>query len=232
MKTVSLVLCLAFVCSSCVGQVVSRDWIASAAVKSKAGVATHQIVPISRGGADNGSLIVAGIAVLNGSVLAVSDTAGNSYSIDVQSTFGGGCSCCTARTLATNPLPIGGSIIITLSGGTAFSALAYAFDGLMIGLPQESAFAVGLGVSANSSSVAGTGSLRIGVVAARTSIDDTFIPSQSLTDTVRLGTSGGSPSSNVWVSIGYRIVNATGTFFTGGTLQRSSYWSASALSYN
>src|SRR5262245_4635013 len=170
--------------------------------------------------------------------ISCADSAGNTYSLDVNATNGSGTDGVRAAlfsTRVTSAIPTGGTITVTHPSDDRRAMVVMQTAGLLSPNPlDQTANGTGSGTVVSSGNVTTTvaDELLVGAVAAESKKDTLLIPGAGFTQlhSENSGTAGGQ-TNNVTTYAIYQIVTATGTYAGGGTLTQSRVWVAPFATY-
>lgn len=202
-------------------------------VASKAS-ATELIITTSQAVRTGDDIVLALATDPNSSlVVNVSDDAGNAY-VQIGSTVinSGQIRTYLFAAYDANSMASGSEIHIAATPAVvAHSAVAALFSGLADGNPLDQiASGTGTGTAPASAATPGTtqaDELLIGVVGTEGPVGDTAgVWDHSFTEGPRTGTTGGENDSNITISLGYRLVSASGTYTASKTGITQRDWTA------
>jgi hypothetical protein len=199
---------------------------------------TTLTITVPTGGFPAGSTLIVLVAwLLTGpSISSITDSAGNTYVRDnTQTIYLNGI---TAVWRSSNILGLsaGQTITITFSQSvTAKVANVSCWTGLASNPLDKTRSNSSSGSNYVNSDLTSTTTqadeLVIGPAALNGPTGDTFTPDSGLTALDRVGTSGGTATSNVTLNSLYKIVNAVGQYSIGGTNSSSRSWGAIVVTY-
>jgi len=190
-------------------------------------------VPAAGVAAGNSIIVTFAMDVASGNV-SCSDTANNTYSVDVDVTNAGNVRTVILSAHNVFALSSGNTIWITHPSVTARAMSVAEFSGLAVELTKDQTkSATGTGTSPSSGATSTTiypSELLIGAIGVEGPIEDSFTPGASWTALNRAGTSGNPAASNITINSEYRIVPAHGTYQADGTIT-SRDWAAAIATY-
>ena len=205
-------------------------------VSNTSGVTQSNLsVTVGASGVKAGDTVLLGVAALGSvTVSGASDSAGNTYHVDVMRAFDGTGPCTSALISGpvTNPLSQGQTITVTVSQGKAWGFAADEWSGLAGAVDQTGA--------ADSNSVSGT-TVSVSTAAATTASNEAVVAATCTT--VNPGISAGSGymlTRDLKLAYGTarrelgdesKVVSATGTQTATFTLGSSQNWSAVLATY-
>lgn len=164
--------------------------------------------------------------------VTVTDSAGNTYQEEALEVNVGNIRTYLFAAYDVNAMPIGSEITISMSVGvTAHAAVAALFDGLadvdtldQMASENDTSTSPSSGVT---SATTQADELLIGVVGTEGSADDSAGTwGDSFLAGPRAGTTGGADDENITISMGYRIVDATGSYTASKSGITSRDWAA------
>ena len=204
---------------------------------------TSLVLPVTVG-VPAGNTVIVGFASRGANpytpVPSLVDSAGNTYTLVIYSlTYQHGRVYLFYSHL-TNPLAIGNTITITSPSVLSRVAIASAFSGLLTSAPDQT-----LAYPPTSSTTTNSGNnISVGPTAATTQADELLIGmigTEEATDATNgtwlndfiagpnIKTSG---ATNEWrVSMGYKVVSATGTYTAAKTVTNAPYWAATIATF-
>jgi hypothetical protein len=203
------------------------------------------LVITTTGAVEAGNDIIIGFATYGDPnyTISIADSAGNTYQETAQAVCYQHGRTYIFAAYNVNGLPGGSSITITHTSVSARAAVASVFSGLAEFNPVDRSLgnpAAGAQQSASGTTptVGPTGTttqaseLLIGVIGTEGPVEDAAGTWQnSFTAGPRAGTTGGTATSNWTVSMGYRIVSATGAYTAQKSGITSRYWAAAIATF-
>jgi hypothetical protein len=199
---------------------------------------TTLTITVPTGGFPAGSTLIILVVVDKTSVFVsdITDAGNNSYVLDESMSLGQDTGAVYVyRSSNINALSDASTITITFNTSvTAKAANVSCWNGLS-GTPLDRYYlASGTGTDIDSGLTLTTtqaDELVIGPAAVKGPTGDTFTPASGLTALNRVGTSGGSATSNVTLNSLYKIVSAIGQYNIAGTNSTSRNWAAIVVTY-
>jgi hypothetical protein len=199
---------------------------------------TTLTITVPSGGFPAGSTLIVLVVVddPNAIVSSITDEAGNIYYPDAYRILGGSAGRVMVRR-ASNISALSGGSVITINFNLAVTAKAAnvsCWNGLSNAPLDQTSDKAGTGTAIDSGLTPPTTQaeeLVIGPAAVKGPIGDTFTPATGLTALTRVGTTGGSPASNVTLNSLYKIVSAIGQYNIAGTNSSSRDWGAIVMTY-
>jgi hypothetical protein len=199
---------------------------------------TTLTITVPTGGFPAGSTLIVLVAHLGNQqlVTGITDSAGNSYINDAWAPIGSsGAKVWVWRSSNISALSEGQTITISFNGAVARAANVSCWSGLAATNPLDqtkSNFGTGTTIDSTlTNTTTQADELVIGPAGVNGPTGDTFTPAAGLTALNRVGTSGGSAASNVTLNSLYKIVNAVGQYYIGGTNSVSRDWGAIVVTY-
>jgi hypothetical protein len=199
---------------------------------------TTLTITVPTGGFPAGSTLIVNVAVLSNlvSVSSITDAAGNSYVKDDYQGMSDVGHVEIWRSSNISALAATSTITITFTGSvTAKVANVSCWNGLVSTTPldkEESIFGTGTNIDSGlTETTTQADELVIGPAGVNGPTGDTFTPASGLTALTRVGTSGGSATSNITLNSLYKIVTATGQYNIAGTNSASRNWAAIVVTY-
>src|SRR5262249_46805707 len=170
--------------------------------------------------------------------IGCTDSAGNTYTIDVNATNGSGTNGVRAALFSarvTAAIPTGGTITVPHPSDDRRAMNGMRAAGARSPHPvDQTAAGAGTGPAVSSGNVTTTvaDELLVGAVAAESKKDTLLVPGAGFTQ-LQSENSGnsGNQTDNVTTYAIYRIVNAIGTYAGGGTLTQSRLWAVPFAAY-
>jgi hypothetical protein len=180
-------------------------------------------------------IIVAFASDSSTGAVSVADSAGNSYTSAADINNPSGVRTVIFVAYHVNALPSGSTITITHPSVTARAAVASVFRGLLSAGLDRTHTGTGSSTSPSSGATSATSQadeLLIGGVGTEgPSGDAAGTWGGSFSDLQRVGTTGGTATTNICVSMGYRIVSSTGTYTASKSSITSRDWATAIATF-
>jgi len=232
----SVFLVLGISVSQAVAQI---SFVKTIGTASSTSTGTSLSVTVSAAGVAAGNSVIVSLAFDPASgTVSCSDTRGNTYAVDKDTTTGSGTSGVRAVILSAHnitALTSSNTITCTHPSAAARALGANEFSGLAAsGTQDKTSSGTGNSTSASSGSTQTTtqaSELLLGTIGVEGKSNETFTAGSGYTTIGRVGTNQGAAASNITVNPEYQLVSATGAYSATGSLSNSTKWAAAVVTY-